>query len=248
MMQIDENPRTQMEASVATEKHPYTSGTGHIAQIVAQLRKAFPPVVNAETLKKFEIAPNNETYILNILKFLKIIDPEGKKNAAVAPLFHKNEDEFEPGLAKLVREAYAEVFDTYGEDAWNTPSSKLIAFFRTHDDTSEVVGTRQANTFRSLAKLSGKVTGDADPATPKSKASVKAKPATKKPAPAVAAPAPAAHTPAPAPAPAAGNGQHPSGMALTVRVEINLPPGGDQATYDAIFKSIRENLLNGNGS
>jgi hypothetical protein len=235
---------------MATEKHPYTSGSGHISQIVVQLRKAFPPVVNAETLKKFEIAPNNETYILNILKFLKIIDSEGKKNAVAAPLFHKNDDEFEPGFAKLVREAYAEVFDTYGEDAWNTPSSKLIAFFRTHDDTSEVVGTRQANTFRALAKLGGKVSGDATPATPKPKAAVKAKSATKKSAPTVAAPtpAPAAHSSAPATAAAAGKGQHPSGMALTVRVEINLPPGGDQAIYDAIFKSIRENLLNGNAA
>jgi hypothetical protein len=32
---------------------------------------------------------------------------------------------------------------------------------------------------------------------------------------------------------------------LTVRIEINLPAGGDQQTYDRIFKSIRENLLNG---
>jgi len=33
-------------------------------------------------------------------------------------------------------------------------------------------------------------------------------------------------------------------VGLTVRVEINLPPDGDQATYDRIFRSIRENLLN----
>lgn len=233
---------------MATEKHPYTSGSGHISQIVVQLRKAFPSAVNAETLKKFEIAPNNETYILNILKFLKIIDSEGKKNAVVAPLFHKNDDEFEPGFAKLVREAYAEVFDTYGEDAWNTPSSKLTAFFRTHDDTSEVVGTRQANTFRALAKLGGKLIGDVAPATPKPKAAVKAKSVTKKSAPAFETSAPAANSIALAPAGAGANGQQPSGIALTVRVEINLPPGGDQATYDAIFKSIRENLLNGNGA
>ena len=231
-----------MEASVA-EKHPYTSGTGHIAQTITQLRKAFPAVVNADTLKKFEIAPNNETYLLNILKFLKVIDPDGKKNATVAPLFHKNDDEFEPGLAKLVRDAYAQVFDTYGEEAWVTPTTKLIAFFRTHDDTSEVVGTRQAATFRALARLAGKVNGSADPAVPKTKTTTK----TKKPASAVAAPTPAVHTPA-TPTPAVGNGQQSSGMALTVRVEINLPPGGDQATYDAIFKSIRENLLNGNGA
>lgn len=31
---------------------------------------------------------------------------------------------------------------------------------------------------------------------------------------------------------------------LTVRVEVNLPPAADQETYDRIFRSIRENLLN----
>jgi hypothetical protein len=34
-------------------------------------------------------------------------------------------------------------------------------------------------------------------------------------------------------------------VGLTVRIEINLPATGDQDTYDKIFKSIRENLLNG---
>jgi phage protein D len=32
-------------------------------------------------------------------------------------------------------------------------------------------------------------------------------------------------------------------MALTVRVEVNLPANASQETYDAIFKSIRANLI-----
>jgi hypothetical protein len=34
-----------------------------------------------------------------------------------------------------------------------------------------------------------------------------------------------------------------SDFGLTVRIEVNLPPGGDQDTYDKIFRSMRENLL-----
>lgn len=234
---------------MATEKHPYTSGLGHINATITQLRKAFPAVVNADILKKFEIAPNNESYILNILKFLKIIDPEGKKNATVVPLFHKNDDEFAPGLAKLVHDAYSDLFNTYGEDAWDTPQSKLIAYFRTHDDTTELVGTRQANTFRTLARVSGKLTADPELAS-KPKTASKGKPTTKKPQPAAAAaPAPAPSIHVLAPPPINPNSSQPSSaMALTVRVEINLPTGADQSTYDAIFKSIRENLMNGNVS
>ncbi len=31
---------------------------------------------------------------------------------------------------------------------------------------------------------------------------------------------------------------------LTVRIEINLPADADQETYDKIFRSIKENLIN----
>jgi hypothetical protein len=34
-------------------------------------------------------------------------------------------------------------------------------------------------------------------------------------------------------------------VGLTVRIEIILPADGTQETYDRIFKSIRENLING---
>lgn len=40
-------------------------------------------------------------------------------------------------------------------------------------------------------------------------------------------------------------GDSTGGVALTVRIEVNLPAQADQETYDRIFKSIRANLLNG---
>ena len=32
-------------------------------------------------------------------------------------------------------------------------------------------------------------------------------------------------------------------VGLTVRIEVNLPPGGDAQTYDAIFASIKKHLM-----
>lgn len=34
-----------------------------------------------------------------------------------------------------------------------------------------------------------------------------------------------------------------SDVGLTVRIEVNLPPGGDADTYDAIFASIKKHLM-----
>jgi hypothetical protein len=36
------------------------------------------------------------------------------------------------------------------------------------------------------------------------------------------------------------NGQE---VGLSVRIEVNLPPGGDADTYDAIFASIKKHLM-----
>lgn len=239
------------------DKHPYMSGSGGVTQLTTQLRRSFPATVTADTLKKLGIAPNNETYVLNILRFIGVLDAENKKTAAATPIFNQhNDSDFQEQFSKLVGKAYHELFDLHGPDAWGLSIDKLIAFFRNHDGTSDIVGKRQASTFQALARISGKTVDDSEP-TGKSSAAgspktvkkvASGKKATNSVAkPAVQSPAPIPAHLSPAPPPPNGGVTHTGGMGLTVRIEINLPPGGDQATYDAIFKSIRANLLDSNG-
>jgi Family of unknown function (DUF5343) len=229
------------------EKHPYTSGSGGLIQTVAQLRKSFPAIVSSETLKKLEIAPNNETYVLNILKFVGVLDAENKKTTDSTQIFNKHDDaEFQQGFAKLVEKSYHELFALHGDGAWALTVNKLISFFRNHD--SDIVGKRQATTFQTLASLSGKTT--ATPAQAASKSIGNGSKVTKpvKLVRAVTTKTDTSSTPPSSQSKAEIDKSTASPMALTVRVEINLPAGGDQKTYDAIFKSIRENLLNGHGA
>lgn len=238
------------------DKHPYMSGSGGITQLTNQLRKSFPATVTADTLKKLGIASNNETYVLNILKFIGVLDAENKKTPAATPVFNQhNDNDFQEQFAKLVGQAYHELFDLHGPDAWALSLDKLVAFFRTHDGTSDIVGRRQASTFQALARLAGKAVDESAPNGKSSGAGI-SKPA-KRMTTAKKAIAPTAKATAPTPVPSPVHTATPTasliggsngGMGLTVRIEINLPPGGDQATYDAIFKSIRANLLSGNGS
>ena len=60
------------------ESHPYISGAGNISQMVTHLRKAFPQTVSSETVKKLGLASNNESYVINALQFIGIIDSDGK--------------------------------------------------------------------------------------------------------------------------------------------------------------------------
>lgn len=226
------------------DKHPY-SGIAGLTQTVAQLRKSFPAQFGSDTMKKLGIAPNNESYVLNTLRFLGVLDEGGKKGQRVGSVFSQHEDdEFQRGFSEIVSSAYSELFQLHGEEAWTLPLTKLIAYFRHTDSTSDVVGKKQAATFQALGLLSGKVDAAVRSPAPKPKTSDSSAPARAA-RPTRATPQPPKAEP-PLPIQSAPPVVQSSAMALTVRVEINLPAGGDQDTYDRIFKSIRENLLNGN--
>ncbi len=217
------------------EKHPYVSGSGSLVKIVEQLRRSFPSVVNAGTLRKLRIAKNNETYLLNVLRYLNVIDAEGAKQERAASVFLLHDDkQFAERFSELVKAAYQDVFDLHGDASWTLDRDSLIAFFRSADQSSEIVGKLQASTFQALAQISGRrETASAKESPPRRRRTdAAAKGARKK-----ELPLPDSSTPVlPRPTP--------RDFGLTVRIEINLPSDADQATYDAIFRSIRENLIN----
>jgi len=98
--------------------YPYTVTIGGLVTTIHQLRLAFPPQVNADTLKKWGIAPNNETYIINILRFLGVIDENDQRVDSARKVFANHDDTaFAEAFASLVRKAYASLFELHGEAA-----------------------------------------------------------------------------------------------------------------------------------
>jgi hypothetical protein len=151
---------------------------------------------------------------------------------------------FQKAFSEIVKTAYSDLFSLHGDGAWNLDDSKLITFFRQTDQSSQLVGSRQAGTFKALATYAGHASPSASikekAAKPKASSPKKAKPTSKGAAASISQPLPSG---AGASGGAADGGNR--NLGLTVRIEINLPATGDQETYDMIFKSIRENLLNG---
>lgn len=221
-------------------KHPYVTSNGPLIQVINHIRKSFPATVNADTLKKLGYAKKNESYVINTLRFLGIIDEDGKKTDKAGKIFSSHDNNtFQKEFSGIIEKAYTELFSLH-KDAWLLDMDSLITFFRQTDQSSLLVGKRQANTFKALAGLSGhtelpehkpKKVGETKKTTKKTKQ--KAVPAKQEAVPSVSG----IHSEQ------TSNSRNQIG--LTVRIEINLPAEGDQATYDRIFKSIRENLLNG---
>ena len=215
-------------------KHPYITGPGWLDKTIAHLRSSFPPIVDAGVLKKLGFAPKNESNVINVLRFLKVIDAEGAGSDAAKATFLQHDDAtFQQQFGELVQSSYAALFDVHGDGAWEQTLDSLIQFFRTNDSTTGGVGRLQAKTFMQLSQLAGHgaPTSRAQKDTPGGRPSKESK--TKKVA-TVAAPRSASPP----------EGAKPK-VGLTVRIEINLPADGSQETYDRIFKSIRENFIDG---
>lgn len=224
---------------------PYISGAGNIAAILGILRKNFPAAVTADTVKKYQIASNNESYIINTLQFLGLLDSESKKTKVATEIFSLHEDEsFQAELTKVVRNSYSELFELHGEDAWHLDKKKLIGYFRQADKTSEVIGTRQAAVFQILAIQCGKITAPSETAKQGVKSSTASitKPRGAK---------QAVKSKVSSPEFSESDGKSDldkeknGAISLNVRIEINLPTGASAENYDAIFKSIREHIMNG---
>lgn len=220
-----------------TEKHPYISGVGNVAQAINHLRNSLPKTINAETLKKLGLASNNESYLINILRRLDIIDADGNKTEQGAKVLTKHSDkEFQAAFSGLVKAVYSDLFELHGDGAWDLDKNGLTTYFRSADQTSAVIGQRQAATFKVLAGLSGH--GDLPQQKDKKTISkANSKTSKKKSAQGV--------TGSKVTTSNTHLGSKAADVALTVRVEVNLPADADQVTYDRIFKSIRDNLING---
>src|SRR5438552_3062090 len=115
----------------APKAHPYISSSGPIIQTIGHLRRSFPVTVSADTLKKLGIAPKNESYLINILRFLSVINEEGKPTDRAAKTFNLHDDaEFQKAFGEIVKDAYVDLFALHGDLAWSLDTNALITFFR----------------------------------------------------------------------------------------------------------------------
>jgi len=207
----------------------------NVSDIIHHLRNKFPQGgVSADTLERLGIASSDGRLLINVLKFVNIIDDGGDKTEDSGIVFskHKTED-FQKSFEPLVKNAYSGLFDLHGEKAWKLGEPDLISFFKGADKMSNITSQRQSYAFRALAKACGYGV------SPKSTNQNKPKVATGKDkrSKVVATRSDANTNTENSPL------KKDKRFGLAVKIEINLPVGGTKETYDNIFKSIRENLI-----
>lgn len=234
--------------------YPYISGQSAVVAVFTQLRKNVPPKVDSSYLQRFQIAPANESYVISILRFLGLINEDGDRVEDNTDFLYGDDESFKVGLKEAMRNAYGDLFGDMGDEALDAEKTALAHWFRSSDKTSELVGNRQASTFLTLAALAGHGELPVRVNTSK-KAATNGTAPTKKLAARKTGTKKVADSPAqgdgPSDYPGGSQGDQPDvainkngqGVGLTVRIEVNLPPGGDADTYDAIFASIKKHLM-----
>lgn len=225
--------------------YPYISGSGSLVKTIEQFRKSFPATVDAAYFKRMAIAPGNESYMINILRFLGLIDDTGGKVDEAADAFYGSDEHFKDGLTELVQKAYKPLFDEMGPDAWIASRESLAHWFRMVDKTTELIGGRQASTFLALAGLTGKGAPVEARSSQNAAPKTSRKTSPKKVSPVVKTTSREGNVPDGVEGQSLDNGSRSGNgdaLGLAVRIEINVPVGATPDEYDAMFASIRKHL------
>lgn len=223
--------------------YPMAKTTGSLDLLITHLRtRKFPAKLEAKTLQNLSIAPKNESYVLNTLKFISIIDKDGAGVPTAKEFFVLPDDQFQLRFAELVQKAYDALFALHGDSAWTLNMDKLIAFFRQEDQSTAITGKYQAVTFSKLSEIAGKRGTTA--ATGKKAVAPKERNGKSKEGAASKTSKLTSNLEGEGKPSTASQESHSNGSELTlaIKIEMVLPTTDKKEVYDALFQSIKENF------
>lgn len=204
----------------------YFTSTKNLAAILEQIQKAgVPPKFTYEHLKQLGFPSSNDRPVIPVLKSIGFLDANGVPQERYRRF--KNPAEARRVMAEGVREAYSDVFGL-DEAAEKLPHDDLKGVFARLSGKSETVSEKMAKTFRALADQADfsapargeNGTGDGDAGEEDRGAEDEERRL-------------------------AAERLAREGRTLTLRhdVHVHLPASENIEVYDAIFRSLRENLL-----
>jgi hypothetical protein len=74
------------------DKHPYMSGGGAITKAIEHFRRSLPPTIDASVLKKLGLAQKNESYLINVLQFIKVVREDGTPSDEARSVFTQHDN------------------------------------------------------------------------------------------------------------------------------------------------------------
>jgi len=201
-----------------------TNNTGSLTKVLESIKTAgVPERVSFEFLKTLGFKSSNDRTLVAVLKGIGFLDPNGKPTETYKA--YRSYDS-KKVLASAIRHAYADIF--LAHTAANTlPLDKIKGIIASKTTKADASVERIARTFQTLSKAADFT--DNETTTPAMAADTQTSPPIAK------------------PEQPASTGTVPSIPVKTpsfhYNIEIHLPTTTDITVYNAIFKSLRDNLL-----
>jgi hypothetical protein len=197
------------------------SNTGSLAKFLESIKSAgVPERVTFEFLKSIGFRSSNDRPIIGVMKAIGFLDANGAPTDQYKAF--RGHDSARV-LGRALKNAYADIFLAHTK-AQDLPLDKLRAIIASKSAKGEAVVERIARTFQVLAKAADLSDDATTPAvadkSPKSESKQEETP------PPLINPIPRSHSPT-----------------FHYNIEIHLPTTTDITVYNAIFKSLRDNLL-----
>lgn len=198
----------------------YLTTAKNVKEIFAAMQRAgVPSRVTYDFLKQLGFASSGDRPVIAVLKALRFLDDSGVPTERYRRF--KDPAQAPNVLAEGLREAYADVF-TVDQTANTRTANDLKGIFARLSDKGDSVNTKMATTFKTLAEMADfSVSASAEvgeeETLPHEEGEYVAQPTKREPAPR-------------------------SAVVVHHDVHVHLPATTDIAVYDAIFRSLRENL------
>lgn len=205
---------------------PRMSSVKNLHAILDKIQKAAVPEAFGITfLKDMGFTSSNDRTVIKVLKFLGMLDSAGRPQASYRDFMDHTKSK--RILAAVLRSAYDDLFKS-DKLAQTRSYSDLKGWFKTKTGAGEKVAEKMATTFKSLA-----VYADFDTAAD---ATINSSTTSEKP------PSPDL-SPAQRSTAVGTSIAQSNGIGLTYRIEVHLPDTTNMDTFRAIFRAIREELL-----
>lgn len=207
------------------KKYPYTTVPNNLRKLLQKLPTlGAPPKATQKWLESIGFSGGNNRSLLPVLRHIGVINQSGEPTEYWTALRSGDKAKF----ADAVRKGYADLFTTY-TDAHEQNAETLQTFFRTHTGLGEKAQSFCVRTFKVLVEF-----GDFDKPT-KTKAKVAE----------VAEEREDKLDLGSAGGGGGGDGggkPTPQPFALTVNLQIELPPSADGEVYDRLFAAMAKHL------
>jgi uncharacterized protein DUF5343 len=147
---------------------PYAS-TGSVLAVIDHHRDrgGLPERVTVQWLEKIGITDATAERVHQALRFLGLVDDEGRRTTAAMRLKTASSEEYPKVLADLVRQAYQGIFETTGPDVRGLDTTRLKDYFRGYEPYTQV--DRMVGLFQGLLQEAELLEGGPVPRQPRTR-------------------------------------------------------------------------------